>query len=62
MTESQTPLTEDAAREQVAEACRVLEHVGLVEGVLGHVSMRFGEGMLLRCRGPQEIGLRRTYG
>jgi ribulose-5-phosphate 4-epimerase/fuculose-1-phosphate aldolase len=46
------------AREQIAEACRVLEHRGLVEGVLGHVSMRFGEGMLLRCRGPEEAGLR----
>lgn len=47
-----------AARELVAEACRVLEHRGLVEGVLGHVSMRCGPGMLLRCRGPEEIGLR----
>ena len=50
----------DAGREQVAQACRVLAHRGLVEGVLGHVSLRFGEGMLLRCRGPQESGLRFT--
>lgn len=47
-----------SARARVAQACRVLEHRGLVEGVLGHVSMRWGEGMLLRCRAPQERGLR----
>jgi 3,4-dihydroxyphthalate decarboxylase len=47
-----------AGREQVAQACRVLAHRGLVEGVLGHVSLRIGESMLLRCRGPRERGLR----
>jgi 3,4-dihydroxyphthalate decarboxylase len=47
-------------RELVAQACRVLAHRGLVEGVLGHVSLRCGDAMLLRCRGPQERGLRFT--
>jgi 3,4-dihydroxyphthalate decarboxylase len=44
-------------RADVARACRVLAAKGLVSGVLGHVSARAGEGMLLRCRGPQERGL-----
>jgi 3,4-dihydroxyphthalate decarboxylase len=47
-------------REQVAQACRVLAHRGLVEGVLGHVSLRVADGMLLRCRGAEERGLRFT--
>jgi 3,4-dihydroxyphthalate decarboxylase len=47
-----------AARELVADACRVLAVEGLVEGVLGHVSARAGEGMMLiRCRGRDEHGL-----
>ncbi|HZD72910.1 MAG TPA: class II aldolase/adducin family protein, partial [Actinomycetota bacterium] len=47
-------------REQVATACRVLADEGLVESVLGHVSARAGDRMLLRCRGPREHGLRFT--
>jgi ribulose-5-phosphate 4-epimerase/fuculose-1-phosphate aldolase len=47
-------------REQVATACRVLADEGLVESVLGHVSARVGDRMLLRCRGPREHGLRFT--
>jgi ribulose-5-phosphate 4-epimerase/fuculose-1-phosphate aldolase len=50
----------DSGRELVAQACRVLAHRGLVEGVLGHVSLRHGDAMLLRCRGPHERGLRFT--
>jgi 3,4-dihydroxyphthalate decarboxylase len=42
----------------VAQACRILAVEGLVEGVLGHVSVRTGEDrMLIRCRGGDEHGL-----
>jgi ribulose-5-phosphate 4-epimerase/fuculose-1-phosphate aldolase len=45
----------------VATACRVLGARGLVDGILGHVSARAGDGtMLLRCRGPREEGVSRT--
>jgi ribulose-5-phosphate 4-epimerase/fuculose-1-phosphate aldolase len=45
----------------VAHACRVLAATGLVEHVLGHVSVRAGDGeILLRCRGPREAGLAHT--
>lgn len=38
-----------------------MAHRGLVEDVLGHVSLRVdGERLLLRCRGPHERGLRFT--
>lgn len=46
------------SREIVALACRILAMEGLVEGVLGHVSVRAGEDrMLIRCRGRDERGL-----
>jgi 3,4-dihydroxyphthalate decarboxylase len=45
-------------RTTVAQACRILAMEGLVEGVLGHVSVRDGEdAMLIRCRGAGEHGL-----
>lgn len=45
-------------RATVAQACRILAMEGLVEGVLGHVSVRAGENrMLIRCRGRDEHGL-----
>jgi ribulose-5-phosphate 4-epimerase/fuculose-1-phosphate aldolase len=45
-------------RATVAQACRILAMEGLVEGVLGHVSVRTGESrMLIRCRGRDERGL-----
>jgi 3,4-dihydroxyphthalate decarboxylase len=48
-------------RVAVARACRVMARSGLVEDVLGHVSLRMApERLLLRCRGPQERGLRFT--
>ena len=48
-------------RVAVARACRVLAHRGVVEDVLGHVSLRVdGDRALLRCRGPLEHGLRFT--
>lgn len=46
---------------EVAEGCRVLAHRGLSEDVLGHISVRVDDGRaLVRCRGPQEAGLRFT--
>jgi ribulose-5-phosphate 4-epimerase/fuculose-1-phosphate aldolase len=46
------------ARRTVALACRVIAHAGLVEDVLGHVSLRLPDGrVLVRCRGPEERGL-----
>lgn len=45
-------------RATVAQACRVLAVEGLVEGILGHVSVRTGaDRMLIRCRGANEHGL-----
>lgn len=45
----------------VAHACRVLAQRGLVDDILGHVSLRVDDGtVLVRCRGPQEQGLRYT--
>jgi ribulose-5-phosphate 4-epimerase/fuculose-1-phosphate aldolase len=45
-------------RTTVAQACRILAMEGLVEGVLGHVSVRTGDDrMLIRCRGRDEHGL-----
>lgn len=43
---------------KVATACRILGARGLVDGVLGHVSARVGDGtFLIRCRGPEENGV-----
>jgi ribulose-5-phosphate 4-epimerase/fuculose-1-phosphate aldolase len=48
-------------RERVADACRILAHKGLVDGILGHVSARVdSEHLLIRCRGPRESGLAAT--
>jgi ribulose-5-phosphate 4-epimerase/fuculose-1-phosphate aldolase len=48
----------DSRRQEVALACRVLAARGLADGILGHISVRVGEGQLLvRCRGPRERGL-----
>jgi ribulose-5-phosphate 4-epimerase/fuculose-1-phosphate aldolase len=51
----------DPVTTTVASACRVLAATGLVEHVLGHVSVRTAPGRLfVRCRGPQESGLAYT--
>lgn len=56
-----TTSTGTEPRETVATACRVLANEGLVKGILGHVSARTADDQLLiRCRGPQERGLRHT--
>lgn len=47
--------------EIVATACQVMAATGLVEHVLGHVSVRTGpQQLLVRCRGPEEAGLAYT--
>lgn len=47
-----------ALRAEVAVACRVLAARELAPGVLGHVSARVDDDLLLvRCRGPRERGL-----
>jgi ribulose-5-phosphate 4-epimerase/fuculose-1-phosphate aldolase len=53
--------TEDL-REKIALSCRILAMEGCVEGVLGHVSARISgrEQMWIRCRGPEEQGVRYT--
>jgi ribulose-5-phosphate 4-epimerase/fuculose-1-phosphate aldolase len=56
---TQRPYADERA--EVALACRILARRGLVEGILGHVSLRVGEdAMLVRCRGPRERGVRWT--
>jgi len=48
----------DELRLEGARACRVMALTGLVDDVLGHVSIRVDEGKLLvRCRSPTERGL-----
>ena len=50
-----------AERDLVATACRILGQRGLVDGVLGHVSLRVdADRLLVRCRGPRERGVART--
>lgn len=50
-----------AVRWELATACRVLALRGLVDDVLGHVSQRLPDGnVAVRCRGPNERGLRFT--
>lgn len=53
-----TEVSLDARRVQLALACRMMAQGGLVENVLGHVSMRVdADRALVRCRGPEEKGL-----
>jgi 3,4-dihydroxyphthalate decarboxylase len=59
-----TTMTELAPlRTLIAAACRVLAGRGLADGILGHISLRIDEHLLLvRCRGPRERGLGYTTG
>lgn len=51
----------EATRFRIAEACRILAMEGLVDEILGHISVRVSEReMLIRCRGPEEEGVRYT--
>ncbi|MGI9615309.1 MAG: class II aldolase/adducin family protein [Acidimicrobiales bacterium] len=48
----------DESRHTIATACRVMAHRGLVQDILGHISLRIDEEhLLVRCRGPEEAGL-----
>ena len=49
-------------RERVAEACRVLARLDLTRGATGHVSARVPgtDRVLIRARGPGELGVRYT--
>lgn len=48
----------DRLPDEIARACRALAAAGVLEGALGHISVRTGEGLWIRCRGPMERGLR----
>src|SRR5262245_48681873 len=51
----------DDLRCEVADGCRVLAARDLAPGILGHISLRVDEHLLLvRCRGPRERGLAHT--
>ena len=48
----------DARRAAVAEGCRVAAARGLVDGILGHISLRVDdERLLIRCRSDADTGL-----
>lgn len=49
-------------QKKVALCCRILAMEGLVEGILGHVSVRIPNTneMLIRCRSQEEQGVRYT--
>ena len=49
-------------REKVAVSCRILALEGLVDDILGHVSVRIAnvDEMWIRCRSPEEEGVRYT--
>jgi ribulose-5-phosphate 4-epimerase/fuculose-1-phosphate aldolase len=54
--------TIDELRARVAQACRVLARLELTNGAMGHVSARIPgtERVLIRARGPNELGVRYT--
>ena len=49
-------------REKIAVSCRILAMEGLVDEILGHVSARIADTaeMWIRCRSPEEEGVRYT--
>ena len=55
------PVKDRPLREEIALGCRVLAHLGMATGVLGHISARVADDeILIRCRGPREAGLGHT--
>ena len=52
----------ESISERVAQACRVLGTLDLTRAATGHVSARIPgtERILIRARGPEEIGVRYT--
>ncbi|MCW2835018.1 MAG: class aldolase/adducin family protein [Nocardioides sp.] len=47
----------EVLRRDVATGCRIAGHRGLCEDILGHISVRSEDSLLIRCRGPRESGL-----
>lgn len=59
--EGSVPAKDRPLREEIALGCRVLAHLGMATGVLGHISARVSDDeILIRCRGPREAGLGHT--
>lgn len=56
------PTQIDDLRERVATACRVLGNLNLTKAATGHASVRIPgtERILIRARGPAELGVRYT--
>jgi ribulose-5-phosphate 4-epimerase/fuculose-1-phosphate aldolase len=56
------PVIETDTAALVARACRILGKLDLTHAALGHVSVRVGDGqsMLIKGKGPGEVGLRYT--
>ncbi|WP_435127063.1 class II aldolase/adducin family protein [Actinacidiphila sp. bgisy144] len=54
-----TTAAPDTAPDTVALGCRILAFRGLAADILGHISVRTGDGdgLHVRCRGPRERGL-----
>lgn len=51
----------EAERTLVAQACRVAAARGLVDGILGHLSLRVGDDhLLIRCRSDTDTGVAYT--
>jgi ribulose-5-phosphate 4-epimerase/fuculose-1-phosphate aldolase len=58
MPDGSVIMTHTEERVQVAEACRVAAARGLVDGILGHISLRVDdERLLIRCRSDTDTGL-----
>jgi L-fuculose-phosphate aldolase len=53
---------DEAGRELVAKACRVVGGLELTKAATGHISQRSADGkhVLIRARGPDELGVRYT--
>lgn len=51
---------DDDIRLRIATACRVLGSLELTKAATGHVSARTVGGILIRARGPDELGVRYT--
>ncbi|WAH35639.1 class II aldolase/adducin family protein [Alicyclobacillus dauci] len=51
----------ETMRQKIAVGCRILAMEGLVDEILGHISVRLsGDEMLIRCRSPLEQGVAYT--
>jgi ribulose-5-phosphate 4-epimerase/fuculose-1-phosphate aldolase len=61
VTGGSVPAKDRPLREEIALGCRVLARLGMATGVLGHISARVSDDeILIRCRGPREMGLGHT--